>query len=270
MLIQELAQAIPFIKELFLEPVSIFVFDLIVVIGEFNHPALDLRVPVGKKIVDLKGTVSYRMLEAKEKLVVVVPLANSTFGIPYVAVSVPIFANKELVGGITIVLSIEKQEKLHKIGEEVHTVSTNLNDTISNLSASSEEFAAGAQSMREQANSVQVDLSKIADISKSVGHISAQINVLGLNAAIEAARAGSAGRGFSVVADEIRKLGDTVKYSTGEINSVVTDTLRVSNELVRFIQETAKLSEEQATEIQNIMLNIQILQEVSGELKEGN
>ena len=56
-MINELAQAIPYVKQLFLEPVTMFVFDLIEIVGEYKHPTLDLKVEVGKKIIDLKGTV---------------------------------------------------------------------------------------------------------------------------------------------------------------------------------------------------------------------
>ena len=73
---------------------------------------------------------------------------------------------------------------------------------------------------------LNVRAERVADILKTIVQISSQTNLLALNASIEAARAGEAGRGFSVVADEIRALSEQTKSATENISTILTELNR--------------------------------------------
>ncbi len=80
--------------------------------------------------------------------------------------------------------------------------------------------------------------SKIGDIIEIINGIAAQTNLLALNAAIEAARAGEAGRGFSVVADEIRELAEESSQSTEEIGRLITEIQNGVNDAIKEMDST--------------------------------
>lgn len=117
---------------------------------------------------------------------------------------------------------------------------------IDNLSRITEESSEATNEIYEVILKTNESSQKIGQASGVISSIANQTNLLALNAAIEAARAGDAGRGFSVVAEEIRKLAEESSKSTKSIDEMVVDLQRNAGHAVETMERVAEIAKEQA------------------------
>ncbi|OOF22909.1 methyl-accepting chemotaxis protein [Salinivibrio sp. IB574] len=124
--------------------------------------------------------------------------------------------------------------------------------TVSALVDEVEDMSARITSMNQDAN-------KISDVLNVIGEISEQTNLLALNAAIEAARAGEQGRGFAVVADEVRALAARTQSSTTEISDMLTALLDGTSSVVEAMGKTKEQCQSTADKTSEVSNSLTIM-----------
>ncbi|EGQ8025662.1 methyl-accepting chemotaxis protein [Vibrio vulnificus] len=145
---------------------------------------------------------------------------------------------------ITEGASKEAKQSLEIVNNAVTTVSALVNDV--------EEMSNRIVSMNQDAN-------KISEVLNVIGEISEQTNLLALNAAIEAARAGEQGRGFAVVADEVRALAARTQNSTTEISEMLSKLLDGTSSVVASMERTKQQCQSTASKTSEVSNSLNLM-----------
>ncbi|MEH0712659.1 methyl-accepting chemotaxis protein [Vibrio owensii] len=121
---------------------------------------------------------------------------------------------------------------------------SNTNVILEQTVAAIRDLAGEIESASQVINTLDNDVSNIASVLDVIRGIAEQTNLLALNAAIEAARAGEQGRGFAVVADEVRSLASRTQKSTGEIQTMIEKLQAGATQAVEVMQGSKTSSED--------------------------
>ena len=151
----------------------------------------------------------------------------------------------------------EASEAATKANEETQKGAAVVSEAIELVRKLADEVNSSVSMM----NQLKVDSENIGKVIDVIKGIADQTNLLALNAAIEAARAGEAGRGFSVVADEVRNLSQKTQDSTTEIETLITSLQERSQASERVMDSSHKIANETVSKAMEADSSLKVINE---------
>lgn len=257
----------PIIGEVFGEGAVLYVTDLNEYVRVYHSKKFSLpdAASVGMKLSDqtvAKEAMKTRQLAARD-------IQATVYGVPILSMCYPVFDEDDpslIIGCFGLALPRQTAVKLKEM-------STNLNHGLTEISSVIEELAASASQISDTERQLNQNVGEIYRLSEDINEILAFIKqiadetkMLGLNAAIEAARAGEAGRGFGVVAEEIRKLSDESKETVVKIRGLTESIKQKITETTTGSEMTLRAAEEQAAASQEITASVEEISSLASEL----
>ncbi|ACB83761.1 methyl-accepting chemotaxis protein [Natranaerobius thermophilus] len=167
----------------------------------------------------------------------------------------------------------QMNENLKAQADQLTDVANTLSSNIQQIKSSMEEITTGAenlanlgQDLSKRAKDAESDANSINEVLEFIQKIANQTRIIGLNAAIEAARVGEKGKGFGVVATEVKKLADDSSNSIQEVEETITRVVNHIKEMNSEIQTSSDVAESQAASTQEILASVQEMTEISENL----
>lgn len=155
----------------------------------------------------------------------------------------------------------EMASSAHRTGRKSQKIVLGAQDKVLTLVS---DLQLSAESIKAMSDKTE----DIGSITEVIGGVSEQTNLLALNAAIEAARAGEHGRGFAVVADEVRHLASRTQASTVEIDEALRGLVESSSNIVSRMELTRQAGETTASETEIVTESLTVLTDFIAEMNE--
>jgi Methyl-accepting chemotaxis protein (MCP) signalling domain len=162
-----------------------------------------------------------------------------TGGITYQGVGVPLHENGEIVGGICLFFPMDSKEALQNAAEQMVAMVQEVSATIETFHSSSEQLQSAASKLTGNTEELHAVSKNIGQLTTMISDISSRSRLLGLNATIEAVHAGESGRGFTVVANEIRRLSERTADSAKSISTAIEGMIHAVSSMQEEIQHVS-------------------------------
>lgn len=255
-------EVFPCLTELFSGDVGVAVTDREKYLLYKPGKELDLCIPAGTPLK--ANTAVFRAIQQGRRMIT--RGDKAVFGLPYIAMALPIYNNHYVIGAAVIIESTEQQNAMKEMAAQLMDSISILASTTEEITAQSEEISGVSQTLVKVAQESQSRLKETDQVVRLIRDIASQTNLLGLNAAIEAARVGEQGRGFGVVAEEIRKLAGSSADSIQKIDRIISTNRADSQNMYQQMEQIGAAISQIATAISHVSGAVQQASVMASEL----
>jgi len=246
-ILDSVGRLIPFIKTFFIGDVAIGHSDLEKYHSYYPGKDMDHKIRIGDRIKP--NGLADRSINQRKTIFVEVDA--SVFGFAYTGMAAPILNSKnQVIGSFYVLESLQMKQNRDALKNIASNISKNmieLNSSMSSLLNQSENINSTAVSLEKTSEESMKQVEETNDVLTIIKNIANKTNLLGINAAIEATRAGKEGSGFKVVSDEIRTLStntnDSIKKAEPIIKQVHVNSKNISAKIHEISGNTTSIVE---------------------------
>lgn len=247
--LQEIINNAKTIQRSFTEPTSILVTDTKQILVQVKADFDTTDIPVGTLLETMPiGLLKDSLKTGKVNRLEFDP--NNEFGLPFIVTWNPIIDNREVVGLLITTTSTEKVEIFRNTANNLVQTVEEMTEITDQLAKVSDVISNNLQNISSDYESVSKIVEDAYQVIKSVQDIANHSKILGLNAAIEAARAGEYGKGFSVVANEIRRMADQSKESATNVIQYLEKVNEAVSKNNMSVQEITVMADEHSATLE--------------------
>ncbi len=193
------------------------------------------------------------------------------YGFAFKAITIAIKDGRDIVGTMGIAISLENETFTTEASKRLLQSIDRVQHNVDEAKTCSENIKNSSSVINESTERILKNVADVKDFAKDIQKISSKTNILSLNASIEAARSGEAGKGFAVVANEMNKLANDIKESSGKILDILEQFIVDINLMKQKLEVQDKSQGEQLDltvalydEIENIETTVkQVIQKIN-------